>query len=130
MAILDPRRIPKAVATSSERKIAIALLSRTNLLNRFEAVATGDEVAKGKPSPELFLLVASRLGIEPAACLVLEDSESGVIAAHGANMPVFFVPERNPTPTAGRLANGTFDSLAAVADHLKVASLGSAQLRG
>ncbi len=69
------------------------------------------------PRPDLFLLAAERLGIEPAHCLVLEDAEAGVIAARRAGMMVFIVPDlKPPSPEVRRLANGVFESLTAAAD--------------
>jgi HAD superfamily hydrolase (TIGR01509 family) len=120
LALLDSRRVPKAVATSSPREIAVPYLAATDLLDRFDVVATGDEVTNGKPAPDLFLLAAQRLRINPATCLVLEDAEAGVIAAHHAGMQVYMVPDLQPSsPTTERLANGIFDSLAVVARHLE-----------
>jgi len=75
LSFLETRIVPKAVATSTERQLAMPLLTTSGLLDRFDAVATGDEVASGKPSPDLFLLAAKRLGVDPNACLVLEDSD-------------------------------------------------------
>jgi ribosomal-protein-alanine N-acetyltransferase len=83
-------------------------------------------VTNGKPAPDLFLLAAQRLGIDPATCLVLEDAEPGVIAAHRAGMQVYMVPDLQPSsPTTERLANGIFDSLNVVARHLELTALGS-----
>ncbi len=123
LQFLETRRLPKAVATSTERHKALPLLRSTELLERFDAVATGDEVARGKPSPDLFLLAAQRLAIDPCACLVLEDAESGVIAAHQAGMQVFHVPDLvEPSPEVRRRAHGIFSSLADVAKNLEIAS--------
>ena len=120
---LDSRHIPKAVATSTEREVAASQLRATKLLARFDVVATGDEVANGKPSPDLFLLAAQRLGVEASGCLVLEDAEPGVVAAHRAGMGVYLVPDVSPlTSEARRLAHGIFDSLSAVARRLELDS--------
>jgi len=120
LALLDARHIPKAVATSTVRQKALQLLSSTGLLDRFDVVTTGEEVANGKPSPDIFLLAAQRLGIGHSDCLVLEDSELGVIAAHRAEMQVYLVPDiKAPSELVTRLASGTFNSLAAVAMHLE-----------
>ena len=62
LALLDSRRLPKAVATSTRRKIAASQLAATGLLHRFDVIATGDEVVNGKPAPDLFLLAAQQLG--------------------------------------------------------------------
>jgi HAD superfamily hydrolase (TIGR01509 family) len=121
LAFLDSRGLPAAVATSTERQVAMPLLATAGLLSRFEAVAAGDEVANGKPSPDLFRLAASRLGVGHSACLVLEDAAPGVIAAHRAGMHVFIVPDLSPPPPeVERLANGTFDSLVSVAQYLEL----------
>jgi HAD superfamily hydrolase (TIGR01509 family) len=128
---LDSRHIPKAIATSAEREIALQMLATSGLLARFDVVTTADEVAHGKPSPDIFHLAAHRLGIGNSVCLVLEDAEPGVIAAHRAGMNVYVVPDQTTLPaTVQRLANGTFDSLADVARHLKLSSNGSSELRG
>lgn len=124
--LLDSRGIPKAVATSTRRTIAAPRLTATGLLDRFNAITTGDEVTNGKPAPDLFLLAAQRLGIGQAECLVLEDAEPGVIAAHRAGMQVYIVPDlQAPSAQVSQLANGTFDSLTAVARHLESAAMGS-----
>jgi beta-phosphoglucomutase-like phosphatase (HAD superfamily) len=58
----------------------------------FEALVSGDEVPRGKPAPDVFLMAARRLGVEPAACLVVEDSRNGVLAGKAAGMVVAAVP--------------------------------------
>ena len=119
LALLDSRHIPKTVATSTRRKNALSQLAASGILDRFDAIAAGDEVSNGKPAPDLFLLAAQRLNISPDACLVLEDAEPGIIAASRAGMQVYMVPDlHRPSPTTERLARGIFDSLAAVAKHL------------
>lgn len=93
---LEAQGIPKAVASSSERASIERLLAAAGLTGRFAAIAAGDEVAHGKPAPDIFLLAAQRLGVEPASCLVLEDSEPGAWAAHAAGMAVIIVPDLTP----------------------------------
>ena len=90
---LDGERIPKAVATSTRRDRAQAKLASTALLSRFVALVGGDEVARGKPEPDIFLAAAQRLGEPAAHCLVLEDSEPGVRAALAAGMTPIMVPD-------------------------------------
>ena len=126
LALLDSRQVPKAVATSTERTQAAAQLGGLDLLNRFNVLATGDEVLNGKPSPDLFLLAAHRLGFEPAQCLVLEDSEAGVVAAHRAGMRVYVVPDLKPPSAAvEELTQGRFDSLVSVEQQLQQLLTGS-----
>lgn len=116
---LKSRQLPKAVATMTARKKTIGRLSGAGLLDRFDVLACGDEVANGKPAPDLFLLAAQRLDVQPRECLVLEDAEPGVVAAHRAGMQVYVVPDLNPPSAAvERIANGKFESLIAVACHL------------
>ncbi len=66
---LERRDIPWGVATSSPRLIAEAVLRGLSLEDRCRALAAGDEVAHGKPAPDIYLLAAERLGAAPAACL-------------------------------------------------------------
>jgi HAD superfamily hydrolase (TIGR01509 family) len=120
LSFVESRNLPKAVATSTERAIALPLLERMGLRDRFVAVATGDEVVRGKPFPDLFLLAAARLGVAPSSCLALEDSEAGVASAAKAGMQVYLVPDLvKPSPEVERLAGGIFDSLADVAKYLE-----------
>ena len=101
-----------AVATSTERSVAQRQLGGLGLWRRFSVVTTGDEVINGKPAPDLFLLAAERLGVEPSRCLVLEDSEAGVMAAHRAGMRVFCVPDiKEPPERVLALADGVYSSL-------------------
>jgi HAD superfamily hydrolase (TIGR01509 family) len=92
--VLESRGIPKALATSSPRVLALRCLG--DLAPRFAALAFGDEVSHSKPAPDLFLLASQRLGIAPADCVVLEDSEAGVRAARAAGMDVIMVPDLVP----------------------------------
>jgi HAD superfamily hydrolase (TIGR01509 family) len=129
LALLNARRISKAVATSASRDRALSLLSTTAVLGQFDVVVTGDEVARGKPSPDLFLLAARRLETANSSCLVLEDAEAGVLAAHAAGMQVFVVPDlKQPSADVVKLAAGVFESLVAVAKHLEMASTGATRL--
>jgi len=124
LIFLESRKIPKAVATSAERRKALSTLNSAGLLHRFEAVVTGDEVAHGKPFPDIFLLAAERLGVEQAVCLVLEDAESGVVAANAAGMQVYMIPDLVPPSNATRqLAQGVFTSLADVLKKLETTSI-------
>jgi HAD superfamily hydrolase (TIGR01509 family) len=100
---VDGRGIPKALATSTPRALATRCLGSLN--SRFSIFAFGDEVAQSKPAPDLFLLAASRLGVRPDDCLVIEDSEAGVRAAHAAAMAVIMVPDLvEPSPEIAAMA--------------------------
>jgi HAD superfamily hydrolase (TIGR01509 family) len=87
------RGVPCAVASSSTQRLVGATLERFALGERFAAVVTGECVAHPKPAPDIFLEAASRLGVAPGACVVLEDAIAGVRAARAAEMRVVAVPE-------------------------------------
>lgn len=93
---LDERRIPKAVASSTVRELVLKKLGLTGLVHRFDAIVGGDEVSHGKPAPDIFLEAARRLGVPPGECVVLEDSEAGIRAAHAAGMLPIMVPDLKP----------------------------------
>ncbi|MGH2531227.1 MAG: HAD family hydrolase [Thermomicrobiales bacterium] len=81
-----------ALATSGMRHHADLSLTETGLAGNFEVEVTGDDVERGKPAPDLFLLAAARLEVEPASCVVFEDAPPGVVAAVAAGMRVVAVP--------------------------------------
>jgi HAD superfamily hydrolase (TIGR01509 family) len=85
--------VPRAVATSTRRPLALRKLESAGLLRYFEHVATSSDVARPKPAPDIYLLAAARLGVEPQHCLALEDSPTGVRAALAAGMTVIQVPD-------------------------------------
>ena len=83
-----------ALATSSVSASARPFLERTGIRSLFSVVVTGDEVQQGKPHPDIYLRAAKKLGISPAACLVIEDALAGIAAAKAANMRVAAIPDR------------------------------------
>ncbi|MEA2525235.1 MAG: hypothetical protein QOF73_2462 [Thermomicrobiales bacterium] len=97
-----------ALATSGHRTHADLSLGETGLAGLFDAEATGDDVERGKPAPDLFLLAASRVGVEPAACVVFEDAPLGVAAAVAAGMRAVAVPNAKsrslPFPVAAEVS--------------------------
>lgn len=94
------RRVPRALASSSARRLVEATLARFGLGEQFDAVVTGDCVAHPKPAPDIFLEAARRLGVPARECVVLEDSLAGVRAARAAGMRVIAVPEGGRAPPA------------------------------
>ncbi len=110
-AIEAVRRIavdrPVAVASSAHRDVIDAALEATGLADVFSVVVSSDEVAHGKPAPDVYLETAGRLGVDPHVCLVVEDSLNGVRAAKAAGMTVVLVPNQSVPPAAGatELAN-------------------------
>ena len=81
-----------ALATSGVRRYADAVLAETGLAGSFAVEVTGEDVVRDKPAPDVFALAASRLGIEPAACVVFEDAPNGIAAAVAAGMRAVAVP--------------------------------------
>lgn len=118
-AWLDEARLPRAVATSTRRDRALAKLERTGLASRVHALVGGNEVARGKPAPDIFLEAAARLAVAPSACVALEDSDAGVLAALAAGMTPIMVPDLLP-PSEAVLRAGPLvvDSLHRAVAHL------------
>ena len=79
-------KLPMAVASGSHRETVIKTLDRIGLTSKFDAIVTQDDVKNGKPAPDLFLLAAEKMGVEPTDCIVFEDSELGIQAAKTAGM--------------------------------------------
>ncbi|NTU64139.1 MAG: HAD family phosphatase [Chloroflexi bacterium] len=92
---IDRRSLPKAIASSGIRRYVEAVLRVNGLLDRFSVIITGDQVAHGKPAPDVFLAAARALTVEPQHCLVLEDAPTGVQAAKAAGMTCFAVPDHS-----------------------------------
>ena len=82
-----------ALATGTSRPIALEYLRRTDTLRYFDAFAFGDQVAHGKPDPEIFLLAAKALGADPETTAVFEDSVNGLKAAHAGGFFSICVPD-------------------------------------
>ncbi|HEY0915831.1 MAG TPA: HAD family phosphatase [Solimonas sp.] len=93
LEVLQAHGIPRAVATSTRRPLALRKLEASGLLARFDAVCTSSDVAHPKPAPDVYLLAAHSLGVAPALCLVLEDSPAGVRAALAAGMHPIQIPD-------------------------------------
>jgi HAD superfamily hydrolase (TIGR01509 family) len=82
-----------AVATSSVSASARPFLARQGLTAFFGTIITGEEVARGKPHPDIYLRAAEKLGVTADACLVIEDALSGIAAAKAAKMRVAAIPD-------------------------------------
>ena len=82
-----------AVATSSVSASARPFLDRHRLTAFFDVIVTGEEIERGKPSPDIYLSAAKKLGIPADACLVIEDALSGIAAAKAAKMRVAAIPD-------------------------------------
>jgi HAD superfamily hydrolase (TIGR01509 family) len=93
---LSASGIPKAVATSTASERARRKLETAGIAQWFQAIIGGDQVARSKPHPEIYVRAAAALGVEPRECLALEDSNNGVRSALAAGMTVIQVPDLAP----------------------------------
>jgi HAD superfamily hydrolase (TIGR01509 family) len=93
---------PMAIVTSATRRGAENQLTLAGIRQHFDAVITRTDVAHPKPSPDLYLLAAARLGVAPELCLAVEDSNPGVAAAHAAGAITLMVPDIVPATEASR----------------------------
>ena len=107
------RELPVAVASSGHPDVIAAALESLGIGPLFGAVASSDEVATGKPEPDVYLLAAKRLGAAPEGCLVVEDSLNGVLAGRAAGMFVVLVPNAAipPAPGARQAASLVLDRI-------------------
>ncbi len=116
---LAENQILRAVATSSEREIAPRKLRLASLAHYFDVIVSGCEVAKSKPAPDIFLLAAARLGVDPSDCLVLEDSYTGVRGAYAAGMRPIMIPDLlPPTEEMRELTVGIYPNLEEASVHI------------
>jgi HAD superfamily hydrolase (TIGR01509 family) len=112
---LTSRDIPLAVATSTARDLASHKLEQAGVAHYFDVVVGGNDVAHGKPAPDIFLRAAEQLGRLPAECVVLEDSGPGIHGASAAGMVTILIPDggRVPLPETEARAAFVAESLSA-----------------
>jgi HAD superfamily hydrolase (TIGR01509 family) len=97
--------LPLAVATSSRRSYAAQLLGQHRLLDRFRFVLGSEDVARGKPDPEIYLTAIERFDVPPRSVLVLEDSPAGVASGRAAGAYVVGVPHEHSPAQALQFAD-------------------------
>jgi HAD superfamily hydrolase (TIGR01509 family) len=97
-------RWPLGLASSSNREIIDAFLDLSGLRDCFGVTISSEEVGRGKPSPDVYLEVAGRLGADAGRCIAVEDSANGLRAAAAAGMAVIAVPNPHYPPPADALA--------------------------
>lgn len=121
------RRWPLGLASASNRPVIDAVLELAGIAQCFAVTVSGDEVSRGKPAPDTYLVAARDLGVDPAQAAAVEDSSNGLRAAAAAGMVVVAVPNREFPPTADAL------SLAALAveslEQLTAEAIGTAAAR-
>ena len=106
-------RWPLGLASSANREIIELVLDLAELRARFAAIVSSEEVAHGKPAPDVYLEAAGRLDVAPSACAAIEDSTNGLRSAAAAQMTVIAVPNRQfpPAEEALSLARAVLGSL-------------------
>jgi HAD superfamily hydrolase (TIGR01549 family) len=104
---------PLGIASSSNRPLIDLFLVLTGTQELFRATVSSEEVASGKPAPDVYLEAAARLGVAPDRCAAIEDSENGIRAASSAGMRVLAIPNRvfPPGPEALALADLVLEAL-------------------
>jgi HAD superfamily hydrolase (TIGR01509 family) len=97
-------RWPLGLASSSNREVIDLVLERAGLAACFAATVSSEEVARGKPAPDVYLEAARRLDVAPTRCAAIEDSENGILAARAAGMRVVALPNADYPPGDDALA--------------------------
>jgi HAD superfamily hydrolase (TIGR01509 family) len=97
-------RYPLGLASSSNRPLIDAALETAGLTAYFATTVSSEEVAHGKPAPDVYLEAARRLDVEPHSCAAVEDSHGGIRSAKAAGMRVIVLPNRSYPPDAASLA--------------------------
>jgi HAD superfamily hydrolase (TIGR01509 family) len=115
-------RFPLALASSSNRELIDAVLELADIAGLFRATVSSEEVAQGKPAPDVYLEAARRLGVAPDRCAAVEDSHAGIRSAKAAGMRVVAIPNPSYPPDDEALAAA--DVTIASLDELTVEALG------
>jgi HAD superfamily hydrolase (TIGR01509 family) len=107
-------RWPLGLASSSNRELIDLVLELLGVARLFRATVSSEEVASGKPAPDVYLEAARRLGVEATNAAAVEDSHNGILAAKAAGMRVVAIPNKRfpPGPEALAQADAVVDSLA------------------
>jgi HAD superfamily hydrolase (TIGR01509 family) len=106
-------RWPLGLASSANRPVIEVVLELSGLGDYFETTVSSEEVARGKPAPDVYLEAARMLRVDPALCAAVEDSSSGILSAHAAGMRVVAIPNRTfpPSEEALKAADAAISSL-------------------
>jgi HAD superfamily hydrolase (TIGR01509 family) len=113
-------RWPLGLASSSNREIIDLVLSLTGWADLFSSTVSSEEVQRGKPSPDVYLEAARKLGAPPEACVAIEDSSAGIRSAHAAGLAVVAIPNRAypPDPELLEQTQAVLDSLEGLDAHV------------
>ena len=113
---------PLGLASSSNRPLIDEVLALAQLAELFRATVSSEEVARGKPAPDVYLEAARLLGAEPEQCAAVEDSHAGIASAKAAGMRVVAIPNRRYPPDEAALAEA--DAVLTSIDELTVDTIG------
>jgi HAD superfamily hydrolase (TIGR01509 family) len=106
-------RWPLGLASSANRPVIEVVLELSDLGGFFETTVSSEEVARGKPAPDVYFEAARRLRVDPTLCAAVEDSSNGILSAHATGMRVVAIPNRTfpPSEEALRAADAVIPSL-------------------
>lgn len=108
-----------ALATSAKRDRLEIQLHLADIKDKFDAIVCIDDVGKGKPNPDIFLLAAEKIGVEPSDCMVIEDSEAGIMAAFNAGMiPVHVKDLKEVSETIMKHSKRQFNNLHGIKQYI------------
>jgi HAD superfamily hydrolase (TIGR01509 family) len=109
-------RMPIGLASSSNREVIDLVLELMDVAALFRATVSSEEVARGKPAPDVYLEAARRMGVDPREAGAVEDSANGIRSAHAAGLRVFAIPNAHfpPAPDALALADEVLPNLDAL----------------
>ncbi|MFH1291925.1 MAG: HAD family phosphatase [bacterium] len=99
------------LATSSSKMAVNIVLGSNNLKKYFSTIVTAEQISKDKPDPEIFLTASNDLNIDPKNCLVLEDAQKGIVAAHRAGMKSIAIPNKHTKNNDFSLATRVLSSI-------------------
>jgi HAD superfamily hydrolase (TIGR01509 family) len=113
-------RYPLGLASSSNRQTIDLVLDLADWSSRFSATTSSEEVAAGKPEPDVYVETARRLGVAAASCVAVEDSAVGIRSAHAAELSVVAIPNRAYPPAADVLSKAdlVLDAISGLPDAL------------
>ena len=120
LTYLKDKNLKIAIASSSTRDRALTILRQHNIVEYFDEFVFGNEIEKGKPNPDIFLKACHKISVNPEECLVLEDSESGILAAYDGKIDVLCIPDmKYPEADFASKATKIISSLKDVIEYLK-----------
>jgi HAD superfamily hydrolase (TIGR01509 family) len=107
------KRCPVGLASGSEKSLIAMMVADAPMAGKFKAVVCTDDLPRGKPAPDVYLECARQLGVDPTACVCLEDSGAGIQSGKAAGLKVIAVPDARfpPKPEALALADLVLSSL-------------------